>query len=63
MKVPDILREQDFYAIQHLVTAVSSFRCTRILGISLMPDINAPATTDFQLSPGMSIKALRHSPH
>jgi hypothetical protein len=26
MKVPDILREQDFYAIQHLVTAVSSFR-------------------------------------
>ncbi len=23
--MPDILREQDFYAIQHLVTAVSSF--------------------------------------
>ena len=26
MKVPDMLREQDFYAVQHLVTAVSSFR-------------------------------------
>jgi len=24
--VPDMLREQDFYAVQHLVTAVSSFR-------------------------------------
>jgi len=26
MQVPDMLREQDFYAVQHLVTAVSSFR-------------------------------------
>jgi hypothetical protein len=34
MQGPDMLREQDFYAVQHLVTTVSSFR---IVGEALLP--------------------------
>ena len=45
MKVPDILREQDFYAIQHLVTAVSSFSvCQSFLILALLAAIRADAS-------------------